>query len=151
MDAAYLSAMAALAGSTIGGVTSLGASWLSHHVQFSAQRRLTELARREELYGQFIDEASKWYVDAYANNQPAMQNLVKLYALVSKMRLLSSPAVVASADRVMSVIIETYLAPNKAFADVKELLKRDAVNPLREFGNTCREELLGSGASRDLL
>jgi hypothetical protein len=36
MDPAYLSALAALAGSTIGGLTSLTASWLTQHVQFRA-------------------------------------------------------------------------------------------------------------------
>jgi hypothetical protein len=39
------------------------------------------------------------------------------------------------------VIIDTYLAPNKAFPDIKELLNADGINPLREFSNACREEL----------
>jgi len=59
MDAAYLSALAALAGSTIGGLTSLTASWLTQHVQFLAQQRAGSLSRREELYKDFIEEASR--------------------------------------------------------------------------------------------
>jgi hypothetical protein len=147
MDPAYLSAIAALAGSTIGGLTSLAASWLTHRVQFSAQQHLADLAKREELYGQFIEEASKWYADAFAHDKPEVSNLVKVYALVSRMRVLSSPAVVASADSVVAIIIETYLAPNKTFADLKELLEQDAANPLREFGNACREELKRGAAT----
>ena len=38
MDFAYLSPSAALAGSAIGGLTSLGASWLTQRVQVSAQQ-----------------------------------------------------------------------------------------------------------------
>jgi hypothetical protein len=49
MDAAYLSALAALAGSTIGGVTSLTASWLTQHVQFRAEQQAQDLSRLEDL------------------------------------------------------------------------------------------------------
>jgi hypothetical protein len=141
MDSAYLSAISALAGSAIGGMTSLAASWLTHHVQFSAQRRVSALSKREDLYKNFIEEASKWYADAFTHDQPEVANLVNLYALVSRMRVLSSPKIVECADQVVLVIIETYLAPNKGFSDVKELLNANAVNPLREFSNACREEL----------
>ena len=141
MDPAYLSAFAALAGSTIGGLTSLTASWLTQHVQFSAQQRASDLNRREELYMNFIEEASRWYVDAFEHDKAEVANLVNLYALVSKMRVLSSPRIVENADRVVRVIIETYLAPNKTFRDVKEILDNEAMDPLREFSNACREEL----------
>jgi hypothetical protein len=40
------------------------------------------------------------------------------------MRILSSPRIVENADRVVRVIIETYLAPNKTFCDVKEIFDR---------------------------
>ena len=118
MDPAYLSAFAALAGSTIGGLTSLTASWLTQHVQFSAQQRASDLSRREELYKNFIEEASRWYADAFEHDKAEVANLVNLYALVSRMRVLSSPRIVENADRVVRVIIETYLAPNKTFRDV---------------------------------
>ena len=113
MDPAYFSAFAALAGSTIGGLTSLTASWLTQHVQFRAQQRASDLSRREELYKDFIEEASRLYADAFAHDQAEVVNLVNLYALVSRMRVRSSPRIVETADRVVRVIIETYLAPNK--------------------------------------
>ena len=50
MEPAYLSALAALAGSTIGGLTSLTASWLTQHVQFRTQLRASNLNRCEQLY-----------------------------------------------------------------------------------------------------
>jgi len=147
MDPAYLSAFAALAGSTIGGLTSLTASWLTQHVQFRAQQRASDLSRREELYKDFIEEASRLYADAFAHDQAEVGNLVNLYALVSRMRVRSSPRIVETADRVVRVIIETYLAPNKTFPDVKEILDNDAMDPLREFSHACREELRGWGAA----
>ena len=145
MDTAYFSAFAALAGSAIGGLTSLAASWLSQHTQFKAQQLAQDLTRREDLYKNFIEEASKSYADAYEHDNPQVSSLVNLYALVSRMRVLSSPKIVESADKVMRVIIETYLAPNKTFRDVKEILDNDTMDPLRDFSNACREELRERG------
>ena len=141
MDSTYLPVIAALAGSTIGGLTSLAASWLSQHVQFNAQQRAANLNRRADLYRDFIEEASRWYTDAFEHDEPEVSNLVNLYALVSRMRILSSPRVVESADRVVRVIIETYLATNKSFGDVTEVLDNEAMNPLLDFSNACREDL----------
>ena len=141
MDPAFFSGFAALAGSAIGGVTSLGASWLTQRVQFRAQQYTRDLSRREDLYKNFIDEASRLYADAYENDDAKVSTLVNLYALVSRMRVLSSPTIVKSADEVVRVIIETYRAPNRSFRDVQELLDENAMNPLREFSNACREEL----------
>src|SRR4029077_2470948 len=139
MDAAYVSAFAALAGSAIGGLTSLAASWLTQHVQFSSQQRAVNRNRREELYKSFIEEGSRLYADAFAHDKAEVSNLVNLYALVSRMRVLSSPQVVEQADKVVRVIIETYLALNRTFRDVTEVLDNEAMNPLRDFSNACRD------------
>jgi hypothetical protein len=104
-------------------------------VQFRTQLRTSNLTRREQLYEQFIDEASRLYTDAYEHNEAEAAKLVNLYALVSKMRVLSSPRIVENADRVVRVIIEMYLAPNKTFPDVVEILDNEAMNPLRESLN----------------
>jgi len=146
LDPAYLSAVAALAGSAIGGLTSLTASWLSQHVQFSARQRAENINKREELYKSFIEEASRWYADAFEHDKAEIVNLVGLYAMVSRMRVFSSPAVVASADQVARTIIKAYLAPNKTFRDLTEVIDNDAMNPLREFSNACRDELQAHGS-----
>jgi len=146
MDAAYLSALAALAGSVTGGLTSLVASWLTQHEQFRAQQLVHEIGRREHLYKDFIQEASKLYTDAFQHDKGEVSTSVNLYALISRMRVLSSPAIIENADRVARVIIDTYLAPNKTFGDVREILDNDAMNPLREFSNACREELRQHGS-----
>src|SRR5262249_23607907 len=135
MEPTYFSAFAALAGSMIGGLTFLTASWLTQHVQFRAQQRASDLSQRQELYKNLIEEAARWYADAFAHDTAEVANLVNLYALASRMRVRSSPRVVESADRGIRVIIETYLAPNKTFHDVKDLLVNEAMNPLREFSH----------------
>ena len=147
MDPAYISAFAALAGSAVGGLMSLATSWLTQHVQFRTQQLARDITGREELYKDFIKEASKLYADAYEHNQAEISKFVKLYALVSRMRVLSSPKVIENADRVVRAIIETYRAPNKTFYDVTEILDNDVMNPLREFSSVCREELRRRGSS----
>jgi hypothetical protein len=141
MDSAYVSALAALAGSAIGGLTTLAASWLTQHAQFAAQQRAGNHNLRVELYKSFIEEASRLYADAYEHDQASVANLVNLYALISRMRILSSPQVVESADRVVRVIVETYLSPNRSFRDVMELLNQGGAHPLRDFSDACRREL----------
>jgi len=141
MDPSFFSALAALAGAAIGGLTSLGTSWLTQQSQIREQQRTRDITRREELYKDFIEEASKLYVDAYEHDQTDISKLVGLYALVSRMRVLSAPPIIENADRVIRVIIETYLGPNKTFRDVIEILEEQSMNPLREFSECCRDEL----------
>lgn len=142
MDPAYASAFAALAGSAIGGLTSLTASWLTQRTQVRAQQIAHDVARREDLYNDFIDEASRLYADALEHDQADTSKVVRLYALVSRMRVRSSPPVFESADRIMQVIIDTYLGPNITLRDLAPRLKnKQAMDPLREFSEACREEL----------
>ena len=146
MDAAYFSAFAALAGSVIGGLTSLGTSWLTQRSQLGAQRFSRNLERRETLYRDFINEASRLYTDAFEHDQTELSNLVKLLALISQMRVVSSPGIVEGADKVARLIMETYLAPNKEFGDLENALESHMVDPLRRFSEACREELQQLGA-----
>src|ERR1700730_3486370 len=92
MNAAYVSAFAALAGSVIGGLTTFAAAWVTQRQQANVQWFLQEKTRRQELYHQFIEEASKLYVDALIHDEPAIPAFVSLYASINKMRVVSNPA-----------------------------------------------------------
>ena len=141
MDPGYVSAVAALAGSVIGGLTSLATTWQSQRAQLLARRREHDLDRREELYKNFIEEGSRLYADAYEHDKADVANLVKLYSMVSMMRVVSSTVVVETADKVVQLIVETYLGPNRTFRDMEKMIAQDAIDPLRQFSNACREEL----------
>lgn len=141
MDPAYLPAAAALVGSAIGGLTSLTTTWLTQHGQTKFQRLTQERAVREALFAQFIDEASLLYADAFSHDSTDLAKLSKLYALISRMRLISSKDIADRADMVSHKIVETYLAPNKTFCDIEELRKSGALDPLKEFSEACRQEL----------
>jgi hypothetical protein len=141
MASAYLPALAALAGSAIGGLTSLTSAWLTQNHQDRAKGILQDKSRRQKLYKQFIDEASKLYADALAHDEAEVAALVSVYALISQMRVLSSAAVVEAAEAVVRMIVETYFAPNKTFPEVRKLMNSHAIDPLRAFADECRAEL----------
>ena len=141
MNTAYLPAFAALAGSAIGRLTSFASAWLTQHHQDRAKRLSGEKTRRQKLYKQFIDEASKLYADALVHDQAEVSTLVGIYALISRMRVVSSSAVIEKAEAVVHLIIDTYFAPNKNFSEFRELMNGHAVNPLRAFSAECRAEL----------
>jgi hypothetical protein len=54
MDIAYLSTLSALAGSVVGGLTSGVATWLGQRTQSRESQLAREMARRDDLYKEFI-------------------------------------------------------------------------------------------------
>src|ERR1700726_4111839 len=141
MRAAYVLAFAALAGSVIGGLTTFAAAWVTPRQQANVQWFLQEKTRRQELYHQFIEEASKLYVDALIHDKPAIPALVGLYASINKMRVVSDPGIAERADKVVRIIIDAYVLPNKSFQEVRAMMESGALDPLRDFSEACHEEL----------
>ena len=101
------------------------------------------MSRRDDLYNAFIVEASKAYGDAIASNEPQIQELVALYAMISRMRVLAFPRTVECAEKTMREVMETYTAPNRTMLELHELIKSGeaAIDPLKEFSEAAREEL----------
>jgi len=142
MDIAYLSALAALAGSVVGGLTSGATTWLTQRAQARAGRLAYEMSRREDLFKDFIVAASRAYGEALLSSEPQVQEIVGLYAMISRMRVLCSPQTVASADKIMVTTIDTYFAPNKTIRELNEVIKSgEGIDPLKEFSEAAREEL----------
>lgn len=141
MNVAYLSALAALAGSAVGGLTSFLSSWLGQTAQLRAQLLLQDKGSRQELYRSFVEDASQLYIEALTSNTPDLSKMITLYALISRMRVLSSPTVVDEARKMARSIVESYPAPNKTFDDVREMVHEHTLDPLRSFAEACRNEI----------
>ena len=141
MEAAYISALAALAGTAIGGLTSFATSWTTQKAQARAQRLAAERDAQAALFGRFLEEAAKLYSDALQSRQDDMTRLIGIYALTNQIRLISSPQVVEAADIVCRIIIDTYLAPNITMEEMRANWTDRHVDPLRDFSEACRQEL----------
>jgi len=140
MDTSVITALAALAGAIIGGVTSGVASWLSQRAQARIQQLSHYQLRRQDLYKEFIEQASKLYIHALQNDKPDVSGLVGLYAEVSRMRALSSTRVVNSADQIVKDIVNSYLKPNKTIPELQQMADSGLIDPLRNFSEACRAE-----------
>lgn len=140
MDNAYMSAIAALAGSAIGGLATIATTWLTHYAQARAQRFAQAAARQEHLYGEFIDEAAKLVTDAVTHELDDPSKLVRLYALVGKLRLFASADVISQAEEVMRRIVQNYGLPNRDFRN-PESGQQQSSDVLRAFSEACRKDL----------
>src|ERR1700761_7243580 len=114
MDASVISALAALTGTAVGGLTSVAANWMTHRIQIRAQRFQHEKDRRQILYRDFIEEAAKCYIDSLQHHEADadIPALVGLYAKLGRMRVMSSKPVVDSAENISKKIMDTYLEPD---------------------------------------
>ena len=139
ISATYLPAAAAFSGSAFGMLANAVSNWVverrKHRVRHTAKHR----NQRHKLYKRFIDEAARLYADALVTEKSEFSNLVNLYSLIARMRVVSSDAVVSEAEKVGRLIIDAYLAPNRTFPELAELL--DEMDPLRSFSESCRKEL----------
>jgi hypothetical protein len=141
MDAATISALAALGGALIGGLTSFLTSWLIQRAQARMQQLEHKLTRREELYKDFIEEASRLYADSLIHDTPEVSQLIRLYAMINLMRVVSPTTIVEGAEKVGRMIVNNYLMPNKTFPELRDMVNSGAMDPLRDFSEACREEI----------
>lgn len=138
MDTAYISAIPALAGSVIGGLTTGFTTILTQRSQARAGQIAHELSRREDLVRDFIIAASKILRrrDREQRSQDAGDRR-SLFQGQPHARSQYAESVVC-ADAVMRSI----LAPNRTIADIREIVKKGGgVDPLKDFAEAAREEL----------
>jgi hypothetical protein len=140
MNASVISALAALCGAAIGGLTSVLATWLAERAKARSQWLADEKTRRQELYREFVQEASKCYIDALQHGNPDLPTLIRLYAMIGRMRILSSPDVIRSAEQVARTILDTYLDRDRTFIELRDMARTGSIDLLREFGEACRSE-----------
>ncbi len=142
MNTAYLTALSALGGSVVGGLTAGITTWMSLRAAAQAGHVAMELTRRQDLFRDFIVAASKAYGNALMTDEPQIQEFVALYAMISLMRILCSPETVACAEKIMHLTIDANLAPNKTLQELREMLKSESIiDPLKEFSQLARDEL----------
>jgi hypothetical protein len=141
MDTALTSALAALAGSSLGALTPVLNNYLLQ--RSTRQRELInrEIDQREALYADFIKEASHLYANSVAHSLESLDDLVALYALVSRIRLLASEPVLRAAEEFVKQIVRHYGDPNLTFEEIRAAALAAKSDPLGEFSLACRQEL----------
>jgi len=85
-------------GSVSGASAAIATTWISQKNQTVRERAKSETRKRETLYGDFITEASQRLADAFDHSLDEPEKLVKLYAILGRIRLVSSDAVLTAAE-----------------------------------------------------
>ena len=140
MDPAVITALAAVMGSIVGGLTSFATTYFTQRNQAHRDFLSRDVANREELYSQFIKEATNLYADSLDKPLTNPTTLIGMYSLVGRIRLVSSDKVLAAAEKVADSIIVSYSRPPIKFEDVYKVWREEHVDPFKEFTEACREE-----------
>jgi hypothetical protein len=144
LNPAYISAFSALAGAIVGGLTSFLTSWFTQHAQLRNADREARRAKLEALYNDYLSEVARRYVDALTHQTEDAANMVPLYVLGSRMRLVSARSVIDAALRIEDTILETYMGPNRTLQEVRDVAREGEIKTLlAEFSDACRADLDG--------
>jgi hypothetical protein len=147
LNPAYISAFSALAGAAIGGLTSFLTSWSIQRAQLRNAHREAETAKLEALYSDFIKEATRLFGDALTRQSGNVTDIIGLDAMIGRLRLVSTDAVIVAAVEVERKIVETYLGPNLSLGEVREHASSGELNLLGEFSEECRRDLASRATS----
>ena len=141
MDTALISAMSAVMGSLVGGSASVATTWMAQKTMGKRELAREDLRKRERLYGEFIGECAKLFMDAFTHNLEKPETLLPVFALINRIRLCASRKVLAEAERVLGRLTDQYFAKNLTVEELRQLAHSEQADPLRDFGEACRAEL----------
>ena len=146
MDTAIISALAGIFGSLSGGSASVATTWIAQNRRGKREARLAELAKREALYGEFINECSTRIMDSFERNLDKPETLLSIYALLNRIRLCASDAVLTQAMELMQFILEQYFSPKVSIEEFHQQVHNGHIDPLKAFSEACRRELISMHA-----
>ena len=89
--------------------------------------------KRETLYGDFITEASHLIADALDHSLDKPETLVRLYAHLGRVRLVSSDDVLAAAEECCSRIVDLYGRPNLTIGEILATMRSNELEFFKRF------------------
>ena len=111
--AAILSQVSGLLGALIGGGASLAVAVYNQRAEERIQRVANEVTRRETIYADFLENASKMLLSAYTHDDIVLgDDEQHLIGLINRMRLFAPPHIVGEAEAVLKAIVEILLKPS---------------------------------------
>jgi hypothetical protein len=147
MDSTVMTALAAALGSLVGAAASIGTTWISQRRQSIRSTAEWKLRERESLYKEFIMEASRLFGDAMVKSLERPDQLVGLYGILSRIRLISGNEVLSTAAGCCHQIVELYRRPNMTAEQIRATFEANEFDPLKEMSAACRAELLAMSST----
>jgi hypothetical protein len=137
---ATIPTLSALGGSVIGALSSTVSAWIGQRHRERRELVAKSVSQLEQLYSDFINESARLLVDAVQHSLEDPSSLVKIYALISRIRLGASTEVIESGERLIAVIVKTYFEPKITSEEIRSAANEHD-DHLREFSTACRREL----------
>jgi hypothetical protein len=141
MDTTLVSALSGVLGSLVGGSASVATTWIAQKTLNRREIAREELRKREALYGEFIGECAKLFMDALTRALDKPETLLPIYALINRIRLSASREVLVQAEQLLARITDQYFAKNLTVEELRQMAHSGDADPLKAFGEACRAEL----------
>jgi hypothetical protein len=141
MNPATINILAALSGTAVGSLAPVLSNYVLQRSVTQRDLLNRQLGQREILYSDFIKEVSRLYADAMIHELDDLNDLVSLYALVSRIRLLASEPVVRAAEEFVKLIVQHYDDANLTLEEIRAAALSQKADPLDVFSFACRKEL----------
>jgi hypothetical protein len=141
VEANLITALAGFLGSLSGASAAIATTWIAQKGQTVRERSKSKTRKREILNGDFITEASQRLADAFDHSLDKPETLVKLYAILGRIRLVSSDAVLIAAEEACDRIVDFYAKPNRTMAEISTTLHSGEFEVFKYFSAACRVEL----------
>jgi len=142
MESTLITALSVVLGALVGGTSSIATALFTQRAQSRRESVKVEIQRRELVYTEFINECSKLLNDALERSLESPAAFVQVYALLNRIRLTSSDAVVAAAEQLIKNIIDQYFQPKLTIEELRKMAAPGSgADPIQQFSETCRHEL----------
>src|SRR4029450_11239625 len=92
MNSNVVTAVAGLLGCVRGASAAIATTWISQRSQTRRELAKSEMRKRKTLYGEFITDAARFLSDAFDHTLDKPETLEKLYAILGRIRLVTSSA-----------------------------------------------------------
>ena len=145
MDGGVTSGLAAVMGAFVGGLASLTSTWMGERSRNRRDFLRQEIAKRETIYSDFIERASKLYVASATHHinddDTEIEGMTSFFAVGNRMRLFASDPVMKEAERIIDRIIMQYGAENITAEQLRKSALEKKDDPVKPFSIICRCEL----------
>ena len=141
INPAIISALAALGGSSVGALAPVLSNFVLQRSVTQRDLLNRQIAQRETLYSDFINEASRVYAKSMTHDLEDMDEIVSIYAMLSRIRLLSTEPVIQAAENFVRLIVTNFGQPNRTLEQIRSAALASKTEPLSVFSLACRREL----------
>jgi hypothetical protein len=128
-------------GSTVGGLTTFATTFVNQRYVARREMLVKDVANREQLYAEFLKEVADLYkesIDRTLDDLATQPSFITMYSLIGRIRMISSEAVLMTAEKVAEDIIDAYKRPSITFKEWQQLW--GPADPWHEFTKACRAE-----------